>query len=76
VTGSFAIGANVVVFGSGDCLNVRVGPARANDAIVCLPDGETLTITGGPQAADGFTWWKVRTAVGEGWSVEDFLRPR
>ena len=26
---------------------------------------------GGPRAAEGFTWWKIRTSAGiEGWVVE------
>ncbi len=72
-TAKFRPGDIVVVTGAGDCLNVRVGPARANDAIVCLQDGREMTITGGPEVADGFRWWKVRTTLGEGWAAEDFM---
>jgi len=73
-TGKFLIGETLVVTGAGDCLNVRVGPARSNDAIVCLDDGAQVTVTEGPTESDTFTWWKVNTPLGEGWAVEDFLQ--
>ncbi|HSN78639.1 MAG TPA: M23 family metallopeptidase, partial [Anaerolineae bacterium] len=34
----------------------------ANDIIYEIPAGSQLTITGGPQAVDGLTWWGVRFA--------------
>jgi hypothetical protein len=71
--GKFKAGDSVTVSGTGDCLNVRSGPARSNDVQVCLADGTALTISDGPQSADGLTWWKVKTATGEGWVAEDFL---
>lgn len=75
-TGKFRVGEAAVVTGTGDCLNVRVAAGRANDAIVCLRDGETVTVTGGPTLIDGLTWWKVKTAIGEGWAAEDYLSKR
>lgn len=74
--GKFEIGQVLVVTGAGDCLNVRTEPDRTTPApaIVCLSDGETVTVTGGPQNADAFTWWKVNTKLGEGWAVEDYLQ--
>ena len=74
----FKSGDVLVVAGAGDCLNVRVGPGvptadHPNDAIVCLPDGSEVTVTGGPQDASGLHWWKVRTPQGEGWAAEDYL---
>ncbi|MGI8925336.1 MAG: SH3 domain-containing protein, partial [Tepidiformaceae bacterium] len=59
-----------------DCLNVRVAAGRTNDAIVCLNDGEVVTVSGGPVAADGFNWWQVKTALGEGWAAEEYLSKR
>lgn len=71
--GRFTSGETVVVTNTGDCLNVRVGAGRSNDAIVCVKDGTQMTVTGGPETAEGLTWWKVRTALGEGWAAEDYL---
>ena len=69
----FQFGNVAVVTGAGDCLNVRTAPGRTNDAIVCLNDGEEVTVTGGPEAANDLQWWKVRTKLGEGWAAEDYL---
>jgi uncharacterized protein YraI len=44
-----------------------------NYAIICLADGEQVTITGGPEATDSLQWWKVKTKSGEGWAAEDYL---
>jgi len=74
--GRFEIADVLVVTGAGDCLNVRVGPDRLQPAIVCLKDGSEVTVTGGPQQADTYTWWQVITPLGEGWAVEDFLRQK
>lgn len=69
----FKPGDVAVVVGTGDCLNVRVGAGLSNDAIICLADGEQVTVTGGPEGKDGLQWWKVRTESGEGWAAEDYL---
>jgi len=71
--GKFKQGDLAVVTGAGDCLNVRVAAGRQNDAIVCLPDGAEVTVTGGPENAGDLRWWKVRTPQGEGWAAEDYL---
>ena len=71
--GKFRSGDTLLVVNTGDCLNVRVSAGRSNDAIVCVKDGTELTVTGGPESADELTWWKVRTALGEGWAAEDYL---
>lgn len=64
-------GAAVVTTTGGDALNVRSGPGRSFDIVTRLPDGTVVSIIEGPQRADGFTWWKIRTADGvEGWAVE------
>lgn len=73
--GRFTAGQRLIVTGTGDCLNVRTAPGTANDAIVCLQDGSEVTVTGGPQQAGNFTWWKVQTRLGEGWAVENYLTP-
>ncbi len=71
--GKFKGGDILVVHDTGDCLNVRVKAGLANDAIICVADGTELAVTGGPEDADGLTWWKVRTELGEGWAAEDYL---
>jgi hypothetical protein len=73
LVGKFRFADVVVVTGAGDCLNVRVAPGRSNDAIVCLQDGREMTVSGGPESADGLRWWKVKTTLGEGWAAEDFM---
>jgi len=73
LVGKFRFADLVVVTGAGDCLNVRVAPGRTNAAIVCLQDGKEMTVSGGPEIADGFRWWKVKTTLGEGWAAEDFM---
>ena len=57
----------------GDCLNVRPKASRSGDPIACLPDGAQVTVTGGPEVAENFRWWRVKAAQGEGYAVEDFL---
>ncbi|MCX7616479.1 RING finger protein [Tepidiforma sp.] len=73
--GRFTAGQRLLVTGTGDCLNVRTSPGTENDAIVCLQDGAEVRVTGGPQQAGNFTWWKVQTSLGEGWAVENYLTP-
>lgn len=62
-----------VVTGAGDCLNVRTKAGTDNPAIVCLKDGEEVTVVGGPEGANGLQWWNVSTKLGEGWAAEDYL---
>jgi hypothetical protein len=55
----------------GDQLNVRLLPNLTADILAKVPDGDRVTLLEGPRYAEGFTWWKVRTASGvEGWAVE------
>lgn len=71
--GPFTTGQKVTVTGTGECLNIRPGPSTSGSAIACVPDGTTATVTGGPQDAEGYTWWKVQTDKGEGWAAGDYL---
>ncbi len=70
-SGPIAVGASVVVSGTGDCLRVHDSPAVASNVVYCLPDGSQSVITDGPQTADGYTWWKLGDL---GWSVADYLQ--
>jgi len=67
-----AVGAQVVVAGTGQCLNVREGPGLALVAIDCLQDGVTIKLGEGPQLVDGFQWWRIEGR--DGWVAADWLR--
>jgi hypothetical protein len=71
--GEIAAGAEVVVVGTGDCLNIRTGSGLSNDVIACLPDGTEMTVLGGPIEADGLVWWQVESDLGTGWGAADYL---
>ncbi len=73
-----APGATVVVKGTGaKHLNIRAQPTTgASGTIVTrVADGTELLVVDGPQTADGYTWWQVRTADQKttGWAAETFL---
>lgn len=71
--GTFTVGQKLTVTGTGQCLNIRPGPSTSGDAIACVPDGTAVTVTGGPQDAEGYTWWKVQTDEGTGWAAGNYL---
>lgn len=55
----------------GKDLNLRAEAGLAFPILERLPDGAQVILVGGPLLADGFRWWKVRTADGvEGWVVD------
>lgn len=57
-----------------DFLNMRQQPSLSGSVVAVLPYGTPLTITGGPQQADGYTWYSVQTAQGgTGWCVSVYL---
>lgn len=71
VSPSFPVGANVVTTAA---LNLRSGAGTGYSVIVTLWDGAPATITGAPVAANGYTWYPVRTGYGtEGWVAGEFL---
>jgi hypothetical protein len=76
-TGKFTIGQTVVVTGTGkDKLSFRAGPGTDYKRVRVVKDGVKLTVIGGPQEADGFTWWQLKAPNGQvGWAVEDYLKP-
>lgn len=52
-------------------LRVRAGAGINHEALGNLFTGELVDIIGGPQSANGYVWWNIRTSSGlEGWSVE------
>lgn len=64
-------GLAVIHTTDGDQLNVRSGAGTNYLIVGKLGDGARVTIMDGPVAADGFTWWQIRTNSGiAGWVVE------
>lgn len=71
--GRFVPGDRLRVTGTGGCLNIREEPTLQGPILWCLPDGETVEVLGGPEVADGYIWWQVRTNDGQGWAAEEYL---
>jgi len=70
-----APGAQVVVQGTrGVVLRLRASPSTGAQVLDTLKEGMLLLVIEGPQQADNYTWWKVRTAQGkEGWAAGQYL---
>jgi hypothetical protein len=62
-------------------LSLRQSPNTGGALVVILDFGTQLQVIGGPQEADGYTWWQLRLDDGrEGWSAQGsgedvFLEP-
>ena len=68
-----AMGAKAVVT-AGAGLNMRSGAGTGHSRVKTLGKGVVLEIVGGPQEADGYTWWQVRDDAGTtGWVVSEFI---
>ncbi|MCA0458630.1 MAG: SH3 domain-containing protein [Chloroflexi bacterium] len=64
-------GLAVIHTTDGSQLNVRSGAGTGYLIVAKLGEGAQVTVTDGPIAADGFTWWQIRTESGiAGWVVE------
>jgi hypothetical protein len=72
------VGVLAAVFGvGGDQLNIRNSPSLSESQVLFREsEGKVFEIVGGPQEADGFTWWRVRDRQFqvEGWAVANYLR--
>ena len=67
----FAIGDTIQVTSA---VNFRTAPTTSASVIALLSAGTTGTVVGGPQTANGYTWWQFRTSGGSvGWSIQDSL---
>ncbi len=54
-----------------ETLNVRAGPGVGHERVGVLLQGQTVSLIEGPQEADGYRWWHIRTEDGlEGWVAE------
>lgn len=65
------LGRQAVVIGAGDCLNFRAAPSTSGEPLSCQQDGNSADVVGGPQVADGVTWWQLRDL---GWASAEFLQ--
>ena len=59
-----------------DGVNFRPEPSTQSQLIRTLADGVVLEIVGGPQDAEGFTWWQLKDVDGSiGWAAAQYLAP-
>jgi len=65
-----ALGGRPTVYGAGDCLNLHSAPSKSSPTLTCKLDGTTADVIGGPQVADGITWWQLKDL---GWGSQEFL---
>ncbi len=73
-----AVGAQAFVYNVGnDELNVRNIPSINNSEVLFrAAAGTVFNVIGGPQEADGFSWWQLRDPRFEviGWAVANYLQ--
>ncbi|HMQ31197.1 MAG TPA: SH3 domain-containing protein [Chloroflexaceae bacterium] len=76
--GELAVGVTAYVRADAGALNVRERPGLAEDnpIQVTLAPGTAVQVVGGPEPADGMTWWRLSAAGVEGWSAGDWLEVR
>jgi uncharacterized protein YgiM (DUF1202 family) len=65
------VGAELVVVT--DVLNLRDGAGLDAEIVATLVTGDAVTVVGGPESADGYTWYQVETGAGTGWVAGAFL---
>jgi hypothetical protein len=54
--------------------NLRSAPEIvAGNVLAVLMEGTAATIIGGPESADGHSWWQIRGEFGSGWVAESGL---
>jgi spore germination protein YaaH len=56
-----------------DGLRMRASPDTSASVMTTLAIGATVWITGGPQTADGYTWYRVNGPINQ-WSPVDFAQ--
>ena len=72
-----SVGAKVKIVETGPSgLNFRKDPSRTAEKIGSLPEGNVYDVVGGPQTADGLTWWQLKDpGSGQtGWGAADYMR--
>ena len=56
-----------------DALNVRVNVGLGASVVAVLPWGTAVSILAGPIDAEGYTWYRIASAAGNGWVAGEFL---
>jgi hypothetical protein len=64
------VGNQATVHVPGQCANVRDAAGLQGSVIVCLNDGTSVRVDGGPNYADGKVWWHLEK---NGWMAHEFL---
>lgn len=73
-SGAFKIGDRVEVATKGGArLTIRNRPSQSGSVVTRINAGTRLSIIGGPQTADGYQWWQVRSSSFSGWAAENWL---
>jgi uncharacterized protein YgiM (DUF1202 family) len=73
-TGAYKIGDGVEV--ETDMLNIRAKASIAGSVNATIPRGTQAKVLEGPLPAGGFRWYRLETAYGRGWAVEQYLVPK
>lgn len=74
-------GMAIVVNTEGAALRGRSKPGIAAPVVATFQEGEQVRLLEGPVQADGYTWWRIESKNGVGWSAQqsqegiDWLRP-
>jgi len=68
-------GVLVLVTGTGGAgLRLRASGTTSANVVTVAREGTVLTVIEGPEEADGYAWWKLRTPDGEeGWGAANYL---
>ncbi|MGQ9889859.1 MAG: TIR domain-containing protein [Aggregatilineales bacterium] len=68
---AWPIGQPALVHTPANTLNLREAPGLASRRVTEMPNETRVVIVGGPQQADGLTWWRVRLEDGTvGWAAD------
>ena len=68
---SLQAGGAYTITAWGNDLNLRTEPSLQGKTLKNLKEGDQVAVLDGPREADGYYWWKLRTADGtEGWAVD------
>ncbi len=71
------VGDYVQISGTGgDGLRIRSGAGTSNASLFLGMEAEVFKVTGGPQQADGITWWNLAApydATRTGWAASNYL---
>ena len=75
---AMVVGDNATVVGTGGAgLNMRAGAGTGHPRIKTLKEGSTVELIGGPEDANGYTWWQLRDETGTtGWGADKFLEKK